>query len=133
MKPLKKMFEKEKVRTRKSSPSPARGATRNDLSTICSGNTLGSGNLRMAVTLPQGEDLNEWIACNIADFYKQVDHHSRGRSLGPIYRLDNDVIRLRLTTLYIDDMPSNECHFEIHLQLAGKQRESNSTAGSRVR
>lgn len=26
----------------------------------------------MAVTLPQGEDLNEWIACNIADFYKQV-------------------------------------------------------------
>ena len=27
----------------------------------------------MAVTLPQGEDLNEWIACNIADFYKQVN------------------------------------------------------------
>jgi len=26
----------------------------------------------MAVTLPQGEDLNEWIACNIADFYKQT-------------------------------------------------------------
>lgn len=26
--------------------------------------TLGSGNLRDAVKLPQGEDLNEWIAVN---------------------------------------------------------------------
>lgn len=27
-------------------------------------NTLGSGNLRLAVQLPDGEDLNEWIAVN---------------------------------------------------------------------
>jgi hypothetical protein len=26
--------------------------------------TLGSGNLRLAVTLPDGEDLNEWVAVN---------------------------------------------------------------------
>jgi len=26
--------------------------------------TLGSGNLRMAVALPEGEDLNEWVAVN---------------------------------------------------------------------
>ena len=26
--------------------------------------TLGSGNLRAAVTLPEGEDVNEWIAVN---------------------------------------------------------------------
>lgn len=26
--------------------------------------TLGSGNLRMAVMLPDGEDLNEWVAVN---------------------------------------------------------------------
>ena len=26
--------------------------------------TLGSGNLRQAVTLPEGEDLNEWVAVN---------------------------------------------------------------------
>lgn len=26
--------------------------------------TLGSGNLRAAVMLPEGEDLNEWIAVN---------------------------------------------------------------------
>ena len=33
---------------------------------------MGSGNLRLAVALPEGEDWNEWIACNIYDFYKQV-------------------------------------------------------------
>lgn len=26
--------------------------------------TLGSGNLRLAVQLPEGEDLNEWVAVN---------------------------------------------------------------------
>ena len=26
--------------------------------------TLGSGNLRQAVSLPEGEDLNEWVAVN---------------------------------------------------------------------
>lgn len=26
--------------------------------------TLGSGNLRLAVQLPEGEDLNEWLAAN---------------------------------------------------------------------
>ena len=73
MNPLKKI---NKLRTRKSSPSPARDQNSNEkylLSTISPNSTLGSGNLRMAVTLPQGEDLNEWIACNIADFYKQVN------------------------------------------------------------
>jgi len=25
---------------------------------------LGSGNLRLAVTLPEGEDINEWLAAN---------------------------------------------------------------------
>lgn len=34
--------------------------------------TLGSGNLRMAVMLPEGEDLNEWVAVNskLAFFHK---------------------------------------------------------------
>lgn len=26
--------------------------------------TLGSGNLRLAVSLPDGEDMNEWVAVN---------------------------------------------------------------------
>lgn len=35
--------------------------------------TLGSGNLRLAVTLPEGEDLNEWIAVNTVDFFNQIN------------------------------------------------------------
>ena len=93
MKPLKRIFEKDKLRNRKSSPSPSRDNPESDpssllvsaiavsnlillywfkQSTISPDSTLGSGNLRMAVALPEGEDLNEWIACNISDFYKQV-------------------------------------------------------------
>lgn len=30
--------------------------------------TLGSGNLRNAVALPDGEDLNEWVAVNSKSF-----------------------------------------------------------------
>ncbi|KAL2534338.1 MOB kinase activator-like 1A [Abeliophyllum distichum] len=33
--------------------------------------TLGSGNLREAVRLPPGEDLNEWLAVNTVDFFNQ--------------------------------------------------------------
>ena len=35
--------------------------------------TLGSGNLREAVQLPPGEDLNEWLAVNVVDFYNQIN------------------------------------------------------------
>jgi len=35
--------------------------------------TLGSGNLRLAVRLPDGEDLNEWVAVNIVDFFNQIN------------------------------------------------------------
>lgn len=31
--------------------------------------TLGSGNLEIAVELPVGEDLNEWLAVNTIEFY----------------------------------------------------------------
>ena len=31
--------------------------------------TLGSGDLAAAVRLPPGEDLNEWLAVNVVDFY----------------------------------------------------------------
>jgi MOB kinase activator 1 len=34
--------------------------------------TLGTGNLRSAVTLPENEDLNEWLAANIVDFFNEV-------------------------------------------------------------
>ncbi|KAL0308427.1 UNVERIFIED_CONTAM: MOB kinase activator-like 1A [Sesamum radiatum] len=35
--------------------------------------TLGTGNLREAVKLPIGEDLNEWLAVNTVDFFNQVN------------------------------------------------------------
>lgn len=35
--------------------------------------TLGSGNLREAVILPPGEDVNEWIAVNTVDFFNQIN------------------------------------------------------------
>ncbi|XP_071953515.1 MOB kinase activator 1A [Antedon mediterranea] len=35
--------------------------------------TLGSGNLRQAVALPEGEELNEWVAVNTVDFFNQIN------------------------------------------------------------
>ncbi|KAJ3425782.1 mob kinase activator-like 1 [Anaeramoeba flamelloides] len=35
--------------------------------------TLGSGNLRLAVQLPEGEDQNEWLASNTVDFFNQIN------------------------------------------------------------
>ncbi|KAK9723002.1 Mitotic exit network component [Basidiobolus ranarum] len=35
--------------------------------------TLGSGNLKQAVTLPEGEDLDEWLAIHTVDFFNQVN------------------------------------------------------------
>ncbi|CAB4374266.1 Mob1/phocein [Rhizophagus irregularis] len=35
--------------------------------------TLGSGNLKLAVVLPEGEDLNEWLAVNTYDFFNQIN------------------------------------------------------------
>jgi hypothetical protein len=34
--------------------------------------TLGSGNMRSAVVLPKGEDLNEWLAVNTVDFFNEI-------------------------------------------------------------
>lgn len=35
--------------------------------------TLGSGSLRHAVLLPPGEDVNEWVAVHVVDFYNQIN------------------------------------------------------------
>ena len=35
--------------------------------------TLGSGNLREAVTLPEGEDVNEWLAVKTVDLFNEVE------------------------------------------------------------
>jgi len=35
--------------------------------------TLGTGNLHEAVTLPSGEDQNEWLAVNTVDFFNEIN------------------------------------------------------------
>ncbi|KAI5674280.1 hypothetical protein M9H77_14644 [Catharanthus roseus] len=56
-------------RPKKNSPSGSKGAQlQKHIDT-----TLGSGNLREAVRLPLGEDLNEWLAVNTVDFFNQVN------------------------------------------------------------
>ena len=44
---------------------------RSTLSDYCR-RTLGSGNLKAAVTLPAHEDMNEWLACNTVDFFNEI-------------------------------------------------------------
>ncbi|CAK9140994.1 unnamed protein product [Ilex paraguariensis] len=56
-------------RPKKSAPSGSKGA---QLQRHIDA-TLGSGNLREAVRLPPGEDLNEWLAVNTVDFFNQVN------------------------------------------------------------
>lgn len=34
--------------------------------------TLGSGNMNLAVELPVGEDLSEWLAVNTIEFYNEI-------------------------------------------------------------
>jgi len=35
--------------------------------------TLGSGNMSLAVELPSGEELNEWLAVNTIEFYNEIN------------------------------------------------------------
>lgn len=39
--------------------------------------TLGSGSLRKAVKLPDGEDVNEWLAVNCTLLYPDGEHEQR--------------------------------------------------------
>lgn len=56
-------------RSAKQQNSPIRKFQSGKLKTV---ETLRLGDLRLAVHLPEGEDINEWIAKNLTDFYHQV-------------------------------------------------------------
>jgi hypothetical protein len=45
--------------------------------------TLGTGDMRAAVALPEGEDENEWLAVNTVDIFNQA----RGGRLGGGWRV----------------------------------------------
>eukprot|EP01130_Rhizamoeba_saxonica_P006124 TRINITY_DN2431_c1_g1_i1.p1 TRINITY_DN2431_c1_g1~~TRINITY_DN2431_c1_g1_i1.p1 ORF type:complete len:242 (-),score=36.81 TRINITY_DN2431_c1_g1_i1:43-768(-) len=65
-----KFFDKNK--TFKPKKNYEKGTARYDLHRKAK-ETYSSGNLRMAVVLPEGEDLNEWLAVNTVDFYNQIN------------------------------------------------------------
>eukprot|EP01133_Synstelium_polycarpum_P003981 gene3981-4610_t len=65
-----KIFDKNK--TFKPKKGFSKGTKRHDLHRHAKA-TLGSGNLRLAVSLPEREDLNEWLAVNTVDFFNQIN------------------------------------------------------------
>merc|ERR1719197_490110 len=65
-----KLFDKNK--TFKPKKTYAKGTKRYELHKHAKA-TLGSGNLRLAVQLPEREELNEWLAVNTVDFFNQIN------------------------------------------------------------
>jgi len=61
-----------KSQTFKPKKSFAKGSKRHELHKHAKA-TLGSGNLKAAVALPESEDLNEWLAVNTVDFFNQIN------------------------------------------------------------
>jgi len=68
---LKGLFS-NKSNTFKPKKSFSKGTKRHDLHKQAK-KTLGSGNLKLAVVLPEKEDLNEWLAVNTFDFFNQIN------------------------------------------------------------
>eukprot|EP00011_Vannellida_sp_DIVA3-517-6-12_P008094 CAMPEP_0114612202 /NCGR_PEP_ID=MMETSP0168-20121206/4502_1 /TAXON_ID=95228 ORGANISM="Vannella sp., Strain DIVA3 517/6/12" /NCGR_SAMPLE_ID=MMETSP0168 /ASSEMBLY_ACC=CAM_ASM_000044 /LENGTH=217 /DNA_ID=CAMNT_0001823183 /DNA_START=82 /DNA_END=735 /DNA_ORIENTATION=+ len=69
---LKRMAGGNRSGTFKPKKSFSKGTKRHELHKHAKA-TLGSGNLKQAVQLPDSEDLNEWLAVNTVDFYNQVN------------------------------------------------------------
>jgi len=69
---LKKGLTKKNQQTFKPTKQHDKGTKRHNLHKQAKA-TLGSGNLKGAVKLPTGEDMNEWLAVNTVDFYNQIN------------------------------------------------------------
>jgi len=68
---LKGLFSANKSKTFKPLKNHPADGKRHKLSEYAKA-TLGSGNMRSAVVLPKGEDLNEWLAVNTVDFFNDI-------------------------------------------------------------
>jgi len=66
------MFRGKKTGTFKPKKNIPEGTKQHQLQRYAEA-TLCSGNLRLAVKLPEGEDSNEWLAVNIVDFFNQIN------------------------------------------------------------
>eukprot|EP01121_Diplochlamys_sp_Union-15-3_P010363 TRINITY_DN2900_c0_g2_i1.p1 TRINITY_DN2900_c0_g2~~TRINITY_DN2900_c0_g2_i1.p1 ORF type:complete len:218 (-),score=36.81 TRINITY_DN2900_c0_g2_i1:116-769(-) len=67
-----KLFNQEKNKTFKPKRKHNKTTKRYDLHKHAKA-TLGSGNLKIAVKLPEREDPNEWLAVNTVDFFNQIN------------------------------------------------------------
>jgi len=68
---IKNFFVGNKNATFKEIKAHPKGGKRHKLSEYAKA-TLGSGNMKSAVVLPKGEDLNEWLAVNTVDFFNEI-------------------------------------------------------------
>eukprot|EP01087_Luapelamoeba_hula_P019508 TRINITY_DN6464_c0_g1_i1.p1 TRINITY_DN6464_c0_g1~~TRINITY_DN6464_c0_g1_i1.p1 ORF type:complete len:242 (-),score=29.14 TRINITY_DN6464_c0_g1_i1:59-718(-) len=69
---IKGIFGKDKNKTFVPKKQFAKGTKRYELHKHAKA-TLGSGNLRLAVALPETEEINEWLAVNTVDFFNQIN------------------------------------------------------------
>eukprot|EP01120_Amphizonella_sp_Union-15-10_P004584 TRINITY_DN1522_c0_g1_i1.p1 TRINITY_DN1522_c0_g1~~TRINITY_DN1522_c0_g1_i1.p1 ORF type:complete len:220 (+),score=29.75 TRINITY_DN1522_c0_g1_i1:105-764(+) len=67
-----KIFSTEKNKTFKPKKKISKATKRYELHKHAKA-TLGSGNLKVAVKLPEREDVNEWLAVNTVDFFNQIN------------------------------------------------------------
>ena len=88
--------------------------------------TLGAGNLHDAVTLPDGEDVNEWLAVNTVDFFNEMcaPLSPRGRRAGLrltlVSRLSvsqQSAVRHHRRVLHRDCVPCHVCRAEVRVHV----------------
>ena len=101
--------------------------------------TLGAGNLHDAVTLPDGEDVNEWLAVNTVDFFNEMcaPLSPRGRRaclrLTPCVALvpQQSAVRHHRRVLHRDSVPCHVCRAEVRVHVG--RRADNKEADQLLR
>lgn len=91
--------------------------------------TLGSGNLRLAVILPEGEDLNEWLAVNTVDFFNHVNmlYGTVTEFCTPSEVSSQSVLSMITLLTSHTAVPRDVCGTSVRVSLAGCQLSHVST------
>lgn len=95
--------------------------------------TLGSGSLKKAVKLPEGEDENEWLAVNGRSRPGLRTSETKGKS-GRFLQPNQSVIRSHYRILLAADVSRNEGYGRVsnlnqRLRITLRQRSDSSTSG----
>ena len=96
--------------------------------------TLGAGNLHDAVTLPDGEDVNEWLAVNTVDFFNEMCAPLSPRGRRACLRLtpcvapvpQQSAVRHHRRVLHRDSVPCHVCRAEVRVHVG--RRADNKEA-----